>query len=151
MIRSTVVAFLIGTANAVGSPVSMPITSLKMLDDMNIKIEHRDSESLDGKEKNVVFTVTWKPVQKEKDFPPRMDLLIFNGEGDNKRRVHIRYRVDGEGKCEADFTVLKSEVKNASLVFWNGQHTVHGFTIFDYLSGFKDNSPFANPFENKDK
>ena len=127
--------------SASGSPISVPIDSMEMLDQLKVRIEHEEFDGIRDDGRDVVVKLTWKPIQKDKDFPPRFDLILFRptepGER-SKRRMWVITKPDAEGGCVSEFVVSKSEVEHAQLIFRNGQHEVHGFSLAEFLEGFPD-------------
>ena len=128
-------------ASALGSPISVPIDSIEMLSRLKIHIEHEELKGLPDDNPVVSVKVTWKPVQKDNDFPPRFDLILFRpaepGER-SERRMWVMTNPDAEGVCVSEFVVSKSEVEHAQLIFFNGQHEVHAFSLAEFLDGFPE-------------
>lgn len=114
---------------------------MEMLDQLKVRIEHEEFDGIRDDGRDVVVKLTWKPIQKDKDFPPRFDLILFRptepGER-SKRRMWVITKPDAEGVCVSEFVVSKSEVEHAQLIFRNGQHEVYGFSLAEFLEGFPD-------------
>ena len=126
---------------ASGSPISVPIDSMEMLDQLKIRIEHEEFDGIADDGPVVSVKMTWRPVQEDKDFPPRFDLIFFRpsepGER-SERRMWVITRPNAEGVCVSEFVVSRSEAKHAQLIFSNGQHEVHLFSLAEFLEGFPE-------------
>ena len=119
-----------------GSPISVPIDSLEMLDRLQIRIEHEEFEDIANDGPIISVKMTWKPVPEDKNFPPRFDLILFHPTGG--RRMWTITRPNAEGICASEFAISKSDAEHAQLVFSNGQNVVHGFSLADFLEGFPE-------------
>ena len=119
-----------------GSPISVPIDSLEMLDQLRIRIEHEEFDGIANDGPVISVKMSWQPVPEDKDFPPRFDLILFRSTGG--RRMWTITRPNAEGVCVSEFAISKSDAENAQLVFSNGQNVVHGFSLADFLEGFPD-------------
>ncbi len=143
--------FGIGTVlTASGSPISVLVDSMEMLKELKIRIEHEEFDGFAEDDRIISVKMTWKSIPKDKDFPPRFDLILFRPTEPGKpseRRMWVITKPNAEGLCVSEFAVSKSEVEYAQLVFHNGQHEVHGFSLSDYLAGFPD--PGLDPFSRK--
>ncbi len=129
-----------GLVRLMASPVSIFVDSMEMLEDLRIQIEHEEYEDLSNGDQVVGVKVSWRPVEADKDFPPRFDLILFapksNGQLAPSRRMQVSAVPNEAGVCELNFSVFRSETRRTQLLFWNGQHQVHGFSLSDFLSGF---------------
>lgn len=124
-----------------GSPISVPIDSMEMLDQLKIRIEHEEFDGIPNDGLVVSVKVTWNPVQEDKDFPPRFDLILFRPtepSEPSERRMWVRTSPNADGLCISEFSVSKSEAGHTQLIFWNGQNLVHGFSLSDFLAGFAE-------------
>ncbi len=132
--------FLLGSARLLASPVSVFIDSKEMLALLNIQIKHMEYEGVSNVAE-VAIELTWNPVPEDEQVPPRFDLIISSSEEAGGRLISVRYEPNEMGICSADFSVRKSDADKVSLIFVNGQNTIHGFTLSDYLNGFSDPNP----------
>ena len=108
-----------------------------MVRSLGVEVEHTEYDDIATSDKIVDIKLLWKPTIEDDQFPPRFELSISSLDEKNQI-VKVRYPLDNNGVCRADFTVLKSATGNTMLVFWNGQNTVHSFILSDYLSGFRE-------------
>ncbi|MEM8953506.1 MAG: hypothetical protein AAGD22_05080 [Verrucomicrobiota bacterium] len=142
--------FLFLSATCVwASPVKEPILDEEQLAEIGVKMEHHLSPAGDEGAKSRVFEISWQPKIHERHAPSFIWLQFWSPGEDHDfgdLRHWVRFNVDADGKCEAEFSISEEELDTVILVFresWKTEYCLRLSDLFDGFSSEVDHDPFV--------
>lgn len=153
-IGTSALGLILSLGLSMASPIEEPISTPAEARAAGVIM---NTQRFDGADPTISFKVTWTPDSQLQDetFPPGMSLIQYakddKGAVTRNDKLHVRYELQRDGRCRADFTIAESELRAAELRFWLSQQTAYRLLLSDFKAittpqtALGENNPASPP------